>query len=275
MNEFLELFVRRVKEIPTIPVAAQRIMALMREETVTLDRMEAEIETDPAIAAKILCVANSAFFRSPVPVTTIRQSLLCLGFSNVSSIALGIALLTFYTRTIRTPLDPKAIYNHSLAVGSIAQSLAERFGLSGIEGAFVSGMLHDLGLLVLNSHFIDRYELVVTEFRAGKSLLEAEKGILGATHAVVGTWLADSWNLPESILAGITYHHTPSQTDSRLASLIHLSDYLALNMGYGFLESSDFPLSSSAFDVLGISSDDLTDIEEIVRREGLAEALFA
>jgi len=233
MDDSLRLFVQRIRKIPTLSVIAQEVLNLTSNDSVSIAKLEGVIEHDPPIASRILSVSNSAFFGTQAPNTTVSNAIVRIGFDNVRNIAFGVALLTMFSDgEPRRPIETKRIIKHSLAVGIIAKVLAGHFGFCDRDEVFVCGMLHDLGILVMNSHFGDRYSRVVDELRAEKSLLAAERKVLGFTHPEIGMWLADTWNLPEDVSESIRFHHEPFLSGSRQIALVHLADHISFKNSF-------------------------------------------
>jgi putative nucleotidyltransferase with HDIG domain len=227
-------------------------------------KIEELVEKDPAITAKVLSTANSPLFRSSTRITSIGGAIFRIGFNNVSSIALGIALLSVFESKKQQdlPLDSSRIFKHSIAVGMLAKSLSKKVKLDNYDEIFSCGILHDLGLTVLNTHFPDLYQGVIEEIRTGVPLLQAEKQVLGVTHAEVGTWLAENWNLPESIIECIADHHTLTSSGSREVALIHITDYIISKSFFSVIDKSPvYPLLPEALLRLDLSEDDLAEME--------------
>jgi putative nucleotidyltransferase with HDIG domain len=271
MDDSLRLIVQGISRIPTLPVIAQEVLSLISNDSVSVARLEGVIENDPPIASRVLSVSNSAFFGTEVPNTTVGNAIVRIGFDNVRNIALGIALLTMFGNGGRgRPLDTKRIFKHSLSVGLIAKFLAERFRFPDRDELFLCGMLHDLGILAMNCYFSDLYYNVVDEIKNETCLLAAEKKVLGFTHTDVGAWLADKWNLPDSVSAAIRFHHGPLPSQDRQVALIHLSDYISSK---NFFSATDHVClvnpDYSVFDMLEFSPDDMSAMETTIAEEGI------
>ena len=127
------------------------------------------------------------------------------------------------------------------------------------------GMLHDLGYLVLNRYFPDKYEEVLFEFEKEQNLLYAEKKVLDFTHADIGKWFAEEWKLPDIIQDANHFHHTPSlaKRNEKHVAIIHIADYLtSKNIISPTEKDPNYPLDPYSLKILGISDNDLKDLEE-------------
>ncbi len=278
MNESLKLCVQEIKKLPTLPVIAQEILDLVSNNVTSVGRIERVVENDPAISAKILSVANSVFFGTKTRTRTLDNAIMRIGFDNVKSIALGISLMTVLQEGNGSRVfDYHRIYNHSVTVGFLARLLARRLKLQFSEEIMMNGMLHDLGYLILNKYFPERYRDVLLSFGKEHSLLDAEKKVLEFTHADIGNWLAEKWNLPNTIVDTTLYHHAPSraQRNVKPAAVVHLADYITTNKMLSPTEKDpNYPFDHASLEILNITEQDLRAFEaEITGNEYFAKII--
>ncbi|GBD97860.1 MAG TPA: HDOD domain-containing protein [Nitrospirae bacterium] len=278
MNDSLKLYVQKIKNLPTLPVIAEEILSLVGDDLISVNKLENVVKNDPVISAKILSVANSVFFGLKVRSKTLDGAIMRIGFNNVKNIALGISLMTVLEdgKGART-FDYKRIYNHSVSVGFSAGLISRELKLDFSEEILINGMLHDIGYLVLNKYFPEIYQKLLNSFEKEKSLLETEKTVLDFTHADIGTWLAEQWNLPNTILDTTLYHHTPSLAKRNLKriAVIHIADYIATRDIMGPTEKDPgYPFDHASLDILGISGEDLNDIEAKICGDISSDEMF-
>lgn len=278
MNESVKAFVKNIKNLPTIPVIAQEVLGRLSDDMLSVDKLEDIIEKDPAISAKILSVANSAFFGFQISTDALGSAIMRIGFNNVKNIALGISLITILDDGKRgKAFDYKRIFNHSVAVGFTGRLLARNLKLDNAEEALMIGMLHDLGYMVLSRYFPEKYEDVLFTFNEGKSLLDAENQVLGFTHSDMGYWLAEEWKLPDIILDVNLYHHCPSSStrNEKSIAVIHVADYLtAMNIMSPVENDPAYPLDPSSLEILGISEAELKDMEDSLGGVPFSDEIF-
>jgi putative nucleotidyltransferase with HDIG domain len=276
MADILKTYVQKIKELPTLPAIAHEILSLTNDPLLSIDDLMNIVELDPAISAKILKVSNSAFFGYPVRTTKLNDAIMRIGVNNVKSIAVGIAVLSFLDDGKKTT-GYMRLYNHSVSVGLTAQFIASNIK-SGISGdILIDGLLHDLGYLVLHRYFPDIYREILKYFENAESLLDAEKDILGYTHADIGFWLADQWNLPDTVSDTILYHHYPSlaRNNAKRLAIIHIADYIATKNIYSPIKDDpNYSLDHYAFDLLSLSDNDLKDMEESIANIPLSDEIF-
>jgi len=278
MNESLKEHVQKIKKLPTIPVVAQEILGLVRDDLISVQKLEKIVENDPAIAAKIMSVANSAFYGYKVPAKSLESAVLRIGFNSVRSIALGISLLTVMGNgKAHKTLDYQRLFNHSVSVGFVAGMLIKEFRLEFSEEILINGILHDIGFLILNRYFPKKYMKVLDEFKLGTPLLDAEKKVLEFNHAEIGQWLAVKWKLPNTVSDTIRYHHQPSgakRFQKRIA-VIHIADYITTGNIMSPTESDpQYPLDPAALEVLKIKENDLEGIQEKLYGGKYSDELF-
>jgi putative nucleotidyltransferase with HDIG domain len=266
MNESLRVFVKDIKNLPTIPVIAEEILNLFNNDMLSLEKLETIVERDPAISAKVLSLANSAFFGFQVTTDALGRAMMRIGFNIVKNIALAISLMTILDDGKRSSaFDYKRVFNHSVSVGFTASLLSKNLKLKISDEPLMIGMLHDLGYLVLSRYFPEKYEEVLLVFEKEKTLLDAEKKALDFTHADIGMWLAEEWNLPDIVKDVNLFHHTPSiaKRNEQQVALIHIADYLtAKNIISPTEIYPNYSLDPYALKILGISENDLKDLEE-------------
>jgi putative nucleotidyltransferase with HDIG domain len=266
MTDSLKQYVQQITQLPTIPVVAQQILKLVHDERTSVDKLSNIIENDPPITAKILSVANSAFFGYKTHTQTIHNAILRIGFGNVKDIALGVSLMTVFEERegkVRA-FDYQRIFNHSVTVGAVAQLISKDLKLKFTDEIFMNGILHDLGYLVLNKYFPDTYMQVMGVFEKIKDLLGAEEEIFDFTHADIGAWLAEKWNLPEGVLDAVRYHHKPSLAtgNSDRVAVIHIADYIVSRGLFSVISKNpNYPLDPAALGMLEISEDYLKEVE--------------
>jgi len=270
-DEIFKKYVQKITKLPTLPGTAQEILALLSDDTTSVDKLEKIIENDPAISAKIMSVANSAFFSVKLPVKTLSNAIMRIGFNNVKNIALGISLMTVLGGTGRnSPMDYKRVFNHSVTVGFVARMLARGLKVKIPDEVLMDGLLHDIGYLVLNKFFPGNYRKVLEEFEKIDSLLDAETNILNFNHTHIGSWLGEKWNLPDSVIDSILYHHDPLSTtkNAKQVCIVHIADYITSeNILSPIKKEPNYPFVKEVFDVLDITEESFREIEKEIKKD--------
>ncbi|MDJ0847875.1 MAG: HDOD domain-containing protein [Myxococcota bacterium] len=254
-----------VESLSSPPASLDRVLSLAGDAESSVPQLAAAIELDPSITARVLRLANSAYFGFSRHVETVDEAIMVIGFRNVRNLAACAAVAPMFA-TSQRGLDRSALWRHSCAVGEAARLIAAR--IDGDDGwAYVAGLLHDLGQVLLEEVLADEYVEIVQAERDGSSLADAEREALGADHAwAVGT-LADRWQLSKRITSAVGLHHGPYGRCPE-AALVGLAEQLAAGLG---LDDANDPCDPSqptdAYqEILGLSGDDVDAL-----RESLAE----
>lgn len=255
----LQAMVDRMGDLPTLPNVLLTINKLLTNPRTSAYEVGNAITNDQVIASKVLKLVNSAFYGFPGKVNTITHAIVILGFSTIKNIVLTTSILgAFDTKRKVGNFDLMAFWRHSVATGSLARLIARETGYRGHEEAFISGLLHDLGKLVMALHAPDDFNACL-EWADGNQTLfyEAEKALLGVTHTDLGRWLKDRWNLPPDIASVLVHHHSaPSAAGehARLVAIVQLADILARGLQIGHPCDASVPiLSNEAWRLLSIS----------------------
>ncbi len=221
----------QLRDVPTLPVVVTRAIQVINDPDSSAKELTDLIIHDQVLAAKILKVANSAYYGLPSKINNLNRAITLIGFDEVKRMIAPILLFnTFRDFKNNEYFSSRDFWVHSLAVADACEILVDKTNQPQNTGeARVVGLLHDVGRLilvgVLQIHFIK----VMKKVSMGVDVLQAEEGILGLDHARIGAKIAESWNLPESVVNIIKYHHDPENAGeySNLAEIVCMADYLA------------------------------------------------
>jgi putative nucleotidyltransferase with HDIG domain len=262
----LEIELDKIEGLPTLPTVYAEVEALCKDPNVDADKLAKVIETDPSITMKLLKLSNSAFFGFKREIRAIKDSVALLGNETVQQAVLSISVFeALKDQDESAGLDKKEFWRHSAATGSIVRFICKKMRVQR-EDAFTSGILHDVGKVILDSLFAQFYKTVFEAIDVKKMhILEAEESTLGVVHTKLGQELAQSWGIPERLIEAIAYHHDPNvaELDCELASLVHIADAVARNVGMGSGGDSYIPcIHTFALEQLAVTSEDLIGWEE-------------
>ncbi|WP_348755869.1 HDOD domain-containing protein [uncultured Aquincola sp.] len=225
-----DAFARRLAELPALPKAMAAVMrALGRDSVAAGDCIDA-IEHEPGLAARLLRLANSPFYGVAGRVGSVGDAVRLLGLRPVASVVAAVSV-----QQMLLPLQPEgfdlALYRaHAVATATAARELAP-LGRQDAEEAFVAGLLHDVGQLVM-ALFAPQAAAQARQLSQtqGLSLSQAEQQLLGSTHAAVGATIARHWHLPDTTAEAIARHHQPAGPDAdgtaSLSAIVHVADAL-------------------------------------------------
>ena len=221
-----EDILRHVRSLPPLPIAVQRLLSVTSDPKADVRALTRIIEKDQVLTARILRVANSSFYGLSRRVETISKAVVILGFQAVRNIALRVAMLGFQ-RGIDSELRPhlEAFWKHAIAVASAAELLATALRLPEPEVAFVAGLLHDLGKMVLMEVLGERYARLFERAEASTAPLHVrEQAAFGITHTEAGQALCMHWKIPSLLTRVVATHHTPTDSNEAASSedlLVH------------------------------------------------------
>ncbi|MCD6169929.1 MAG: HDOD domain-containing protein [Candidatus Latescibacteria bacterium] len=235
-KENLRKQVEDIAELSGLPDTVVHVMDVINNPKSSAADLAGVISADPALAAKILQVANSAFYGFPRKIATVSLAVVVLGFDALKDLVFSISLLQMFSggRAEQQSLR-KQFWQHSISCGASARFLAKKLGRRLPGESFVAGLLHDIGKLIMSQYWWEDFKrsLELAE-REDLTFKEAEEMTFGADHAEVGGWFAESWNLPAQLAETIYYHHSPlmARTDVQLVSLVHMANILCHQMGF-------------------------------------------
>ncbi len=267
--------------LPTLPLVASRLLEAVARPDTDSETVGRILSLDPALTARTLRLANSEFYGFPRKVGSVDLAVVVLGANTIRDLVLSASIMP--------SLDcfdgeMEGLWNHSLACGVAARSLAERcrYRLSG--EAYAAGILHDIGKVVLRQTDPERFQAVLAMARdQGQSMEEAERGLFGSSHAEVGAWLAERWGLPADMVEAIASHHRPEAAtrNRELAAMVHIANSLTERAGLSWPKGVEsHPVSPSAWELVELDGPRrealLTElVQDVIRETERERELFA
>jgi HD-like signal output (HDOD) protein len=242
-----------ITQLPTIPFIMSDVLDAVDDQNASAANLAKLIERDQALTAKVLSVANSPFYGFIRRISTIDLAIVVLGTNTIKEIVLSLIIKRFFSSIRRDTFDIRGFWQYSLFCGSASRVLARRLGYKVVGEAFVAGLMHDLGILIIVEYFTKQFELIrKLQSEAGYTLIQAEVEILKSTHGDIGFWFAKKWNLPERLCYAIEHHHVgfalvkheretetafPQASelpgiDEPLTAIVSMTEWFANQMGY-------------------------------------------
>jgi HD-like signal output (HDOD) protein len=227
----LQALVSAVGSLPSVPSLYLKLVRALDHPESSIQDVADIISQDTAMIAKVLQLANSAFFGIRRRISSPKDAALYLGFDNLKALTLSVQVFSqFRHSSTRFSIDELA--RHGQITGALARKVAQLAGCPSIviDDSLMAGLLHDVGKLVLVNAFPNEYDRAVASSETtGESLYLAEREAFGATHAEIGTYLLWLWGMPDSVVEAVAYHHEPSKcpvhTMGALAA-VHIADAL-------------------------------------------------
>jgi HD-like signal output (HDOD) protein len=230
----IEKLLTKIQTVPSLPAAVEKLCRMVNDPKAGVNEMSRVISADPALTARLLRVANSAFYGLTGKVGTISHAIMVLGAQQVRNLALGVTIFGGRFNPDQDPAIPREdFWRHSLATAIAVKSLAAAARIKRPEEIFIHGLLHDVGKQVFLEYMADDYVLLMQEKEeTGRPLYEIEKERFGMDHGEVGGELCRYWRVPDALTEVVLAHHRAegggdvSET-VRLARLVRTADDLA------------------------------------------------
>jgi putative nucleotidyltransferase with HDIG domain len=254
--------IRRIKNLPTVPGIVAKIARMVENPETSASEVGRLISQDQVLSAKVLRMANSAFFGMSRKISSISQALVILGFEVVKGLVLTSSVFDMIQKSMA------GLWEHSIGCAAASGAVATLLGRDDAEEILVAGLLHDLGKVVLALNLPEEMRLVMNRVATGNVLFyEAENEVLDYDHSELGQWLAEHWNLPESLAEPMRLHHRPEKAilKPECTAIVHIADIIVRAKGFG--NAGDIlvpPISMAAWEMLGLRKTDFLPILEIL-----------
>ena len=226
--------VQQIEMLPPLPNSFNKLCQVLDREDATADDVARIIREDQNMASRLLKEANSSHRFRASSTTTVTRAVVSMGFRAVRATLLGASvtksLARYFTR------DNLDLWRHTFAVSILCRSMALHFGIGEAEEAQVMGLVHDMGHLLLKSHYGAQHQQVMAGLDSPSGdVTELERSQFGISHPDVACMIARRWSLPEMIVQVCRFHHDPAGAGefSDLATMLHVADMLAGALGMG------------------------------------------
>lgn len=250
-------------ELPPFPAILTRLIASMTGENVSFAGLGDLIEKDAIIAANLLHLVNSALYARRGTINSVRHALSLLGIDKVRNAVLGMSVTRMWTKVAMPPSWSTARFNlHSSDTAILSDLLAQRAAVDYPEGAFVAGLLHDVGRMLIARALPAEHEWILVLQTSGMPHLDCERQVLGWTHCELSAEALTFWNLPQPISSAVRDHHNLEEEPSQVFPLSRALS--AANHYVNSIGASILPLTApeaqgdtSQLEFLGIHDDRL------------------
>ncbi|MBS1717004.1 MAG: HDOD domain-containing protein [Armatimonadetes bacterium] len=233
----LEDILSKTSDLPTMPAATVQVLRELDREESSAQSVATYMQQDPALSARVLRLANSAFYGTPTPIMRVGDAIMLLGNINVRNLCLVASTYAWMTKPLPGyDLGPGKLWEHSFAVAVGAELIANETRSAEKGHAFTAGLLHNLGKLAMSVWLENKLQAIqLLAERDDLSFDETERRVFGFDHAQVGAHLGEKWNLPKPLVDAMRFHHNPDACDptSSIVDCVHVADYLASSLGYG------------------------------------------
>jgi len=258
-HEPLRRLIAQIRTIPSLPGIYQELVSALQSPHTTAETAAAIISKDMAMVTKILQVVNSAYFSLRRTISSPAHAITLLGIDSVKSLVLSLQVFAQFSTPDRLPLSIDALWRHGIATGTHAKVIAKTEGLGslGVEGAFIAGLVHDIGTLVLATNFPDVYGEALEISRSERlAPCTVERRLFGATHGQVAGYLLGLWGLSDAVVEAVTYHHDPVSRATQGCSVltaVHAANVLDEEMDTQLVRESRTALNDEYLTACGLA----------------------
>ncbi len=252
---------RKSEDLPPMPQIVIKAREVMENPNAGIKDLVKLFEKDQSIVTKVLRLGNSAYYGVSGKISTVKHAAVLLGQKTLSEVITMAGISNLMGKELQGyGFDSGDLWRHSLAVGFGAKFLADKAKPHLSNDAFVAGLIHDAGKIVLDEYVLERKDEVETFMAAEEhTFLDAEKNLLGVDHAEIAANICKKWIIPDAITQAIRWHHRPSQSNgSEMALLLHVADYFVKMSGMGTsLDDLNYQMEEDAFESLGFQEEEL------------------
>jgi putative nucleotidyltransferase with HDIG domain len=280
MPEIRNQIIARISRIDNLPMQSQTIYNLQESicghtyNEADLPRIVSIIEQDVGLSAKIVKMANSVYYNARYgDIGSIHQAVTRIGLEQIFKICLAFATMKIFPVTSQF-IDLKDFWQHSISVAMVTRSIGEKAVILPVQSeyAYIAGLLHDIGILILDKYFAAIYQKLRTlRYNYTGTMYDLELEVLGIDHGEIGGMVLERWKFPQGIINAVTNHHNPDRSPLEflpITQLVHVSDFACAAVGQ-FEPGESIPeqCSAGAWYDLKINEDELGKIVESVEQE--------
>jgi len=265
-----------IDKLPTLPEILLEVLKLVNSAETDAAMLAEIIEQDPALTSRVLHMANSSFYgASGRRLSSVSLAVARLGFNEIRNITVAVSIVKHFAGR-RSTLGYKAYWRHCLTAAFLCRAIAARTKKASDDDEgqrfFLAGLLHDIGILVLDQFFPEQFEKVSAHaFSNETSFLAAEHAVLDKeTHPMLGGALLEMWRLEPSVTDAVRYHHAPSkgpQNHLLICAVTGLGEYVLCNGSLGSFEGSFEAADESIWATTGVEPDDVRQLSELAETE--------
>jgi putative nucleotidyltransferase with HDIG domain len=242
----LHTIIMTTRDLPAMPQVASKVLELSSDPNTSAHQLQQVISDDQAMTARILKIANSALYSCSRKIKTLTEAIVMLGFNSIRSLVVTSAARNLYnTRTSQTGLKERLLWEHSIGSAFACRLMAAESRPALTEEAFLAGLMHDIGKLVLNIQTPEIFDQIVqVVYNENRSFSMTEQEVFGFDHTEVGALLVNKWKLSPVLEEVIRNHHNDAalSPEAPLLCYLDLGNRLCHKLGIGFLQDPDLDI---------------------------------
>lgn len=264
-RERVERLLSHAGDIPTLPSTVFRIMQLTEDPSCNAVDLAQVLLSDPPLAARVLKLANSAYYGFSQKIGSVQQAITLLGFSTLKNVLLSASVFDFY-RLGGMSIDLGGLWKHSIATATAAKLIGKKIRYPAVEKAYTVGLLHDVGKVIIARYLPNGLNHIMEMVRKENcAVYDAEMRVLGANHAEIGAFVLEKWNLPPAITESVEYHHHPTKSHFQfyIAAICYLANILSHRSNIGNSgDSMPRELDPMVRDYFGLTAQTMQELQD-------------
>lgn len=226
----VERLFKRISEVSSLPAVAIRIIEVANDARTGADDLYEAVQFDAALAMRIMRTVNSSYYALQNKVGDLKLAITLLGFKEIRNLAVTAYIAQLFKKGAgHGTYSREGLWNHLIGVGTVARLIAETSRRVAPREAYLAGLLHDLGLILIDQYLHKPFCQVIDTLDEDTPMCQLEREILGFDHASLGEFVAAQWNLPEHLTTAIRYHHAPLEYQGEHREIVYavaLADFL-------------------------------------------------
>lgn len=270
----IQELVNNASELISLPEVALRVNELASDPNSSTDDLASVISQDPALAVRMLKVANSAYYGLSKEIETISRAVAVLGTKKIRDLVLSSSASEAFNGIPNSLITMQDFWHHSLYCGILAQILSKKSKKANAESIFIAGLLHDVGQLLMFNQMPEKSHeaiLLLMEGTEDLDTYEAEQHVFGFDHTQVGAALIESWKLPRVLKECVEFHHKPQNAKDFPAevALINIANAVAVMADFDSMNPDDEvpKIDPTAWELTGLKKSDLPDAINEAQKE--------
>lgn len=219
----VERLFTRISEVSSIPHVALQIVRVANDPMTGAEDLHEVIQRDAALAMRIMRTVNSSYYGLQKPVADLKRAITLLGFKEIRNLVLSSYVAELFKETAgHGKYTRQGLWNHLVGVGAVARLIGQTSGVVPAQEAYLAGLLHDLGLILIDQYLHTPFCRVVDALSQESPICHVEREILGFDHAVLGQFVATHWQLPDHLATAIGHHHASDRYEGPHQPMVHV-----------------------------------------------------
>jgi putative nucleotidyltransferase with HDIG domain len=262
----LDRVCRRIYEISTLPTVALRIVEVANDPDSGAADMKGVMESDAALAARVLRCVNSSAYAVRTRITNLQQAIAYLGLKQIRNIAITASVgELFKTGDAIGEYSRANLWRHFVSVGLCARLIAMRLKMMNFEDVFLAGLLHDIGIILEDEHDHKSFVRMISSIDGKRPLVEVEREHLNYDHTMLGQRIAERWGFPKAVQATVRFHHNAeayrgSEVDA--VRCVEVANLICTLKGYSSVGHKLVRFSQPVLIHLGLTKEDISILSE-------------